>query len=151
MASKIMLRDRKPFAQWLRQELARNRLKVRELEEGIGAAHGMASHWLNARRSPSPRYLQKIADFFGHDQDHLLVLAGYREADEDVSDVMDPRTHIIAKVRTIDWDDRSYRYIDGFLDSLLSEGRDHSAGAAHAPMMKRQTATSGRALVSSPN
>jgi transcriptional regulator with XRE-family HTH domain len=152
MASKIMLRDRKPFAQWLRQWLARNRIKVSEFEQSIGAAHGMASHWLNARRSPSPRYIEKIAAYTGEDVDFLLTMAGYRPTTLEITDDADPRVRLIAKVRQIIWDERSLRYVEGFLDSLIAESREAGTGKLIAPMKLQRRTTPGRAtLVSSPN
>jgi transcriptional regulator with XRE-family HTH domain len=146
MASKIMLRDRKPFAQWLRQWLARNRIKVSEFEQSIGAAHGMASHWLNARRSPSPRYIEKIAAYTGEDVDFLLTMAGYRPPGLEITDDADPRVRIIAKVREIDWTDERIRYVEYLLDDFRSRGK------APAPTRHQKWAKKpGRVLISSPN
>jgi transcriptional regulator with XRE-family HTH domain len=141
-----MLRDRQAFAQWLRQELSAHRMSQSEFERELNFAQGMSSHWVNANRSPSPRTIRKIAQFFGVDDDYLLTLAGYRLADEHISDENDPRLHMIAKIKLIEWDDRTVRFVTNLLDDLLNEGR----GKDDAPTFL--TATPGRkVLVSSPN
>jgi transcriptional regulator with XRE-family HTH domain len=152
MASRIMLRDRKPFAQWLRRKLKDERMTQHEFEKALGLAHGMVSHWVNANRSPSPKSIQKIARFFGEDQYYLLTLAGYSAPTDEITDDADPRVRLIAKVRLIDWDERSLRYVEGFLDRLMAESRDDGTGKLIAPMKLQRRTTPGRAtLVSSPN
>jgi transcriptional regulator with XRE-family HTH domain len=119
-----MLRDRQAFAAWLRRELAAHRMSQSEFERELGFAQGMSSHWVNANRSPSPRTIRKIAEFFGADADFLLTIAGYRLADEHISDENDPRLHMIAKIKLIEWDERTIRFVMNLLDDLLSEGRE---------------------------
>jgi transcriptional regulator with XRE-family HTH domain len=107
VASRNMLRDRKAFAQWLRECLAAHRMSQSEFERELNFAQGMSSHWVNANRSPSPRTIRKIAQFFGVDPLYLLTIAGYHLPDETITDENDPRLHMIAKIRLIDWDDRT--------------------------------------------
>jgi transcriptional regulator with XRE-family HTH domain len=141
VASRNMLRDRKAFAQWLRECLAAHRMSQSEFERELNFAQGMSSHWVNANRSPSPRTIRKIAQFFGVDDDYLLTLAGYRLADEHISDENDPRLHMIAKIKLIEWDDRTVRFVTNLLDDLLNEGR----GKDDAPTFL--ATTSGRKVL----
>jgi transcriptional regulator with XRE-family HTH domain len=146
VASRNMLRDRKAFAQWLRECLAAHRMSQSEFERELNFAQGMSSHWVNANRSPSPRTIRKIAQFFGVDPLYLLTIAGYHLPDETITDENDPRLHMIAKIRLIDWDDRTVRFVNNMLDDLLDEGREKD----NAPVYLT-TAPGRKALVSSPN
>jgi transcriptional regulator with XRE-family HTH domain len=151
MVSRIMLRDREPFARWLREQLALYRLTQSEFEDQLGFSQGMCSHWVNAKRSPSPRTLQKIAEFFGVNMDFLLTLAGYREATPEIGDELDPRLQVMAKVQRIHWDERSLRYIMSFLDNLIAETREGTLEKMLAPALPRRRAPGRAGLISSPN
>ena len=85
----------------------------------IGVSHSSVSLWMDGKRVPTPRSIEKIADVFvGVDRDMLLTLAGHRPPDTDF-DPDSPAEQIAAMARRVTWTPDRYDTARAMFSSWL--------------------------------
>lgn len=89
----------------------------------IGVSHSSVSLWLDGKRVPTPRSIDKIADVFvGVDRDMLLALAGHRSPDLGV-DPTAPAEQIAAMARRVEWRPDRYNTARRMFEGWLEDDR----------------------------
>lgn len=80
------------FSKWLDEQLTKSGIGVNQLATYTGLSSSGISKLRLGQRNPSPKTLKKLADYFKYDYDSLLMLAGYRSAedDENLHEIKDP-------------------------------------------------------------
>lgn len=116
------------FGRWLRGQLARREMSMTAFASKIGVSHSSVSLWLDGKRVPTPRSIEKIADVFaGVDQDMLLTLAGHRPRDLD-RDPEAPGEQIAALARRVEWKGDRYETVRAMLHRWIELDREGESG-----------------------
>lgn len=90
--------------------------------QAIGVSHSSVSLWLDGKRVPTPRSIDKIADVLGADLDTLLTIAGHRPQALD-DDPDSPEAILSAMVRRVAWDAGRYELVETMLRTFLEQDR----------------------------
>lgn len=109
-----------PLARWLAERCQEEGLSLRQAGVRTGLSPSAIADVINGASVPSPNTIKKLAEGFGGDaalQDHLLLLAGHREArPKEPSPAL---AELIDKVS--EFDERRVRMMARFADFLAEE------------------------------
>ncbi len=112
------------FGRWLRRQIIRRGWSPAEFARKIGVSGCTLSLWLNDKRIPLPRSIDKIADALALDFDYVLTKAGQRPPAFEV----DPESYVgrlLAKIQHVEWDESRFESMDYDLDRFMELDERH--------------------------
>ncbi|NWJ46409.1 MAG: helix-turn-helix transcriptional regulator [Chloroflexi bacterium] len=89
---------------WVQKKMLEQNLGVNQLAEYSEISSGAISNLLNGKRLPAPKTLTKLAQYFKHDPDHLLALAGYRSSvrpEDSRNNILNPDLRTLVTAETL--------------------------------------------------